>query len=436
MLLRALSPFSARVVSGSRDCRKTLWLRTRGTRPASAVCGVTGLATCVESVGRSSLTIAMGKTSAKKRAGGGGAARASGEPSAAPAAGAAGGALQPSREELLIAAANEHEMMNFPEAIALYKSVIEQTPNDVAVIDALGELLLEVGDIDNASHLFKRSIQLSPEANPGKYMYLGQICEGQEAVELFQRGIEIMEREYEAMLAGSTGGAAGAPAAAAATAAAAAGDDAAGGGVEGELAQRRSGLCSAYCSIAEVLLLDAADSEEIHERCRSALAAAQRWDETSPEPHQGLANLHLGRGEAEASLAALQQSVRLTEALADDPVCRPSFGFRMGNAKLLLELGRWADAVASFEALMREENEDVELWYMLALSQGLGGDAEAARDCLQQALALLDRHGDDADTSGQLRGQVLAALDELESMPPATDTGGADGADAMDADDL
>ena len=375
----------------------------------------------------------MGKTSAKKRAAGGGGATAGGESSAvAAAAGAAGGALQPSREELLIAAANEHEMMNFPEAIALYKSVIEQTPNDVAVIDALGELLLEVGDADNASHLFKRSIQLSPEDNPGKYMYLGQICEGQEAVELFERGIKIMEREYEAMLAGSTAGAVGggrAPAAAA-------GGAAAGGGMEEELAQHRSGLCSAYCSIAEVLLLDAADSEEIHERCRVALAAAQRWDETSPEPHQGLANLHLGRGEAGASLAALQQSLRLTEAFADDPVRRPSFGFRMGNAKLLLELGRWSDAVASFEALMREENEDVELWYMLALSQGLGGDAEAARDCLQQALALLDRDGDDADTSGQLRGQVLAALDELESMPPGTDAGDAAGADAMDADDL
>jgi len=81
---------------------------------------------------------------------------------------------------------------------------------------------------------------------------------------------------------------------------------------------------------------------------------------------------------------------------------------------------------------------------MLALSQGLGGDAEAARDCLQQALALLDRHGDDADTSGQLRGQVLAALDELQSLPPLTDAAaappvhlaGADGVDAMEADDV
>ena len=382
----------------------------------------------------------MGKTSAKKRAAGGGAAgkarrAAAAASTAGGGASAAADAPKPSREELLAAAASQHEMMNFPEAIALYKTVIEENPEDVAVIDALGELLLEVGDAETASQLFRRSIQLSPDANPGKYMYLGQICEGLEAVELFERGIGIMEREYQALLASSTGGAAGG------AAAAAAGDE------ESELAQRRSGLCSAYCSVAEVLLLDAADSEQIHERCRTALTDAQRWDETSPEPHQGLANLHLGRGEADASLAALQQSLRLTDAFAEDPVRRPSFGFRMGNAKLLLELGRWAEAVAAFEALMREENEDVELWYLLALSQGLGGDTAAAKDCLQQAMALLNRYGDEADTSGQLRGQVLAALDELESLPPppveaaadgagAADGGAAGGGDAMDADDL
>ena len=387
----------------------------------------------------------MGKTKAGKRGSAGGAAgkarRATAAAAAAQGGGAAGVAAaaeppKPSREELLAAASNQHEMMNFPEAIAMYKAVIVDSPDDVAVIDALGELLLEVGDVENAAQLFHRSIQLAPAANPGKYMYMGQISEGLESVELFERGIAIMERDYEALLASSTGGAAGgAPSAAAA---AAGGDD-----LQAELVDQRRGLCSSYCSIAEVLLMDAADSEQIHARCQAALASAQEWDESSPEPHQGVANLHLGRGEVDASLAALQQSMRLSEVLTEDPVRRPSFGFRMGNAKLLLELGRWAEAVAAFEALMREENEDVELWYMLALSQGLGGDAAAAGDCLQQALALLNKYGDDADTSGQLRGQVLAALDELESLPeqqsPAAGGGAAEAAaggdDAMEADD-
>ncbi len=217
-------------------------------------------------------------------------------------------------------------------------------------------------------------------------------------------------------------------------AAAAAGDDEA--DAQTELAQRRSALCQAYCSVAEVLLLDAAESEPIHARCRAALEAAARWDAQSPEPQQGLANLHLGRGEVEPALAALQNSVRLTEVLGEDPVARPDFSFRMGNAKLMLELGRWAEAVAAFEALLREENEDVELWFMLAISQGLNNDAAAAGDCLRQALALLDRYGEEADTSGQLRGQVMAKLEEVnEVLAAAGGGGGAAPEDPMEADD-
>jgi len=54
----------------------------------------------------------------------------------------------------------------------------------------------------------------------------------------------------------------------------------------------------------------------------------------------------------------------------------------------LLPFSRWEEAVAAFEALLRTEDEDVELWYMLALSHGLGGDVAAASECLQRAMAV------------------------------------------------
>ena len=93
--------------------------------------------------------------------------------------------------------------------------------------------------------------------------------------------------------------------------------------------------------------------------------------------------------------------------------------------------------------MLRTEDEDVELWYMLALSQGLGGDVAAASECLQRAMTvsitvcrstaavdscncclrfgvfqLLDKNAD-SDSTGQLRGQVLAAVQEIEALGPA-----------------
>ena len=92
-------------------------------------------------------------------------------------------------------------------------------------------------------------------------------------------------------------------------------------------------------------------------------AAAAQWDAESPEPHQCMANLLLGQGQADPAYAALQTSIRLADAIGacpvfmqqpvaacavlrlpvglmvEDQTMLPSFGFRMGNAKILLELG-------------------------------------------------------------------------------------------------
>ncbi len=53
----------------------------------------------------------------------------------------------------------------------------------------------------------------------------------------------------------------------------------------------------------------------------------------------------------------------------------------------------------------------------------------------RQALALLDRYGEEADTSGQLRGQVMAKLEEVnEVLAAAGGGGGAAPEDPMEAD--
>ena len=94
--------------------------------------------------------------------------------------------------------------------------------------------------------------------------------------------------------------------------------------------------------------------------------------------------------------------------------------------------------MAAFEALAREDDQEVEIWYMLALSQGLAGDVNAAAECLSRAKAvstnldlsflhgelltlsdlsqLLDSRGDEIDASGQMRVQVLAAMRELQEI--------------------
>lgn len=80
----------------------------------------------------------------------------------------------------------------------------------------------------------------------------------------------------------------------------------------------------------------------------------------------------------------------------------------------------------------QEHDEDVELWYMLGLAHGLHGDRPSSTECMTQAIQLLDKFGEEADTTGALRGQVMAALEELETLQGIH--GDADDADMDEAD--
>ena len=44
-------------------------------------------------------------------------------------------------------------------------------------------------------------MEVKPDAGHSKYMYLGQLFEGAEAIQFFQKGIELMVKEREAQSA-------------------------------------------------------------------------------------------------------------------------------------------------------------------------------------------------------------------------------------------
>lgn len=79
------------------------------------------------------------------------------------------------------------------------------------------------------SQLFQKAVTLSPDQGHSKYLYLGQLTSGAEAIAHLTKGIEILRQQQEG--ACQLGGASG--------------------GGEGEE------LSGAYCSLAEVYLTDA-----------------------------------------------------------------------------------------------------------------------------------------------------------------------------------
>lgn len=80
------------------------------------------------------------------------------------------------------------EMGDYDEGKALLERAVESEPMNAEVLDAYGALLAEMGQTEGAIAALKRAAELSPESGHEKFMYLGQLMEGQEALDFVKVG--------------------------------------------------------------------------------------------------------------------------------------------------------------------------------------------------------------------------------------------------------
>lgn len=67
-------------------------------------------------------------------------------------------------------------------------------PNDTNIMDALADVYIQMGEMDNALQLLLRSTTNAPNENPFKWMFLGQLQTGPESIESYKTGIEILSK--------------------------------------------------------------------------------------------------------------------------------------------------------------------------------------------------------------------------------------------------
>jgi kinesin family protein 5 len=134
----------------------------------------------------------------------------------------------------------------------------QMEPENVEVVEAYGSLLAEIGDVEEAVAVLRRAVQLAPDQGHAKYMYLGQVLDGEGAVEATSKGVELLQKRVEEAAAAAEQG--GGPS----------GDGdqdldgcSDGGSSEGGLSELQEQLCSALCSLAEQKLAAASAPEEV-----------------------------------------------------------------------------------------------------------------------------------------------------------------------------
>ncbi|KAG5188030.1 hypothetical protein JKP88DRAFT_269548 [Tribonema minus] len=354
-----------------------------------------------------------------------------------------------------------HDSVEPELALKFYKRALDLCPQDPALLDEAADLLLQLGAADDAKALLSRSIEVAPDASAGKWLYMAQLHEGEEALKLYNRGLTLLE----AALAQ--------PAAAAAAAAATS--------TLTSIPELRQQLSAACCAVAELYMTDLCFAPDAEAACAAALDRALRHDAGGPEAHQAMAHLRLSQGRAADAVPFAKEAARRVgaalAALEGDVMGGgeggpgPDYGFRVSAAKVLLECADadascCEDALAVLAGLMQEDDEDVETWFLMgaAFFKQDPPDLELARAHLERAAEMLEkirehmrkerRSGNRGGGSAQFvfpyEGQValvreqLALVAEAEADPDiarggegegSEGEGDSDGPDGMDTDE-
>uniref|UniRef100_A0A9J7Z5Z7 Si:dkey-12j5.1 n=1 Tax=Cyprinus carpio carpio TaxID=630221 RepID=A0A9J7Z5Z7_CYPCA len=239
------------------------------------------------------------------------------------------------------------------------------------LLDMMGNICTELGDIEKAKqisftlvYVYLKAVELSPEEGHSKYMYLGQIHTGKEAVQYFSKGTEVMlsvmdKHTNEA----SAFGAAAFPSVCAVS---------------------KKDVSVAFCSIAEIFFTDLCMEEGAADRCKEAIDKALQYDEHNPEALQLMASYLFSIEKTEEGREYLKKSVsswlpslqKEEESLAStehdmeeeedqNKSNIPPYESRITTAKLLIEVEEYEMATEVLEDLLEEDDEVVEVWYLL-----------------------------------------------------------------------
>jgi tetratricopeptide (TPR) repeat protein len=261
--------------------------------------------------------------------------------------------------------------------------ILEMDQNRVPALDAIGELLANLGDTPRAIEAFTRSVQLCPDSGALKYFYLGELLGGNDALQAYRKCLLVMQSD-----------AAGAPPAA-----------------DGETLAR---MVSVYCLIGELFMTDLAFEETAEDECEKAYVSALQINPNSVEALTGKGTFHRMRMEIDEAKQMVLRAFEIIDAVdpgeeLDDIAPLP---LRMRLAENLVELQLTEESLAVLSTVLEEDEEDIQAWFLTGCCHMVAGDQKEAMACVKQAKRMMRKNRNEIDPN--VIGQWTKTLSELE----------------------
>jgi len=258
------------------------------------------------------------------------------------------------------------ENFNYDLALQFSEKALSLEPQNTRALETMGNIYAELGNADSAKQYYMKAVALQPNDGHVKYLYLGQLSEGAEAIKFYNTAIDIMKRTVTE-------------------------DESSG--------VSNRDISNVYCSLGELFMTDCCMEENAEQECEKACQQALQTDGENPEAYLGMCNFLLVKGNAEEAQNLSLKVYELWESLTknntdnDSIVELMSYESRMTLMKILIEVDL-CDKVSDIGVQLLEENEDdIRIWYYMGLSMSLMKEVAGQRHYLETALFLYEKNG-------------------------------------------
>ena len=96
--------------------------------------------------------------------------------------------------------------MQLEVAVECFTNALTLNPMDSNIMDALADALIQIGETEKAKGLLVDSTRIAPTVNPYKWMYLGQLEVGKDALDCYVKGIDALHSTLSVDGGGGGGG--------------------------------------------------------------------------------------------------------------------------------------------------------------------------------------------------------------------------------------
>ena len=230
----------------------------------------------------------------------------------------------------------------YEEAEKILKVLFKKDPNNVIVLDYLGELYLNIGNFKGAKKMLEKSISLQPDSNPDKYMDYSQVLENPiKRVESYQKAIQLYNNNLEPNK-----------------------ND------QNKLKEIKESIASALSSIASLYMTtDLCDDPNAENICENNISQALTICPDSIEALLQFSNLRILRkrdNEAKEAMYKILDKVRqIDNNITEEEI--PERDILINLSQNFAEMKLFKEACYIINLILKKDDEDIECYYLLAV---------------------------------------------------------------------